>query len=85
MGLDPTWHSQRQTQNSPKQESRSAYEDDDDDNEKDDEEMQEDSGKIYDTSERDGRYARIRTDPEFDVTQINMDREISRVSGWENY
>ena len=73
MGLDPTCHSQRQIQKSPEQESRNRYEEDDDDNEKDDEEMPEDSGKKYDTSERYGLYAPIRTDPENDVTQIHTD------------
>ena len=33
--------------------------------------------KIYDTSERDGRYAPIRTNPEEDALQLDTDGEIS--------
>ena len=40
----------------------------------DDEEMPEETGnRSYDTSERDGRYEAIRTNPEEDVIQIHTD------------
>ena len=39
------------------------------DEDEDDEEIPEDAGKMYDTSEKDGRYAPIQTDPENDVIQ----------------
>ena len=42
----------------------------------DDEEIPEDAGKTYDTSEKDGRYAPIQTDPENDVIQIHTDGEM---------
>ena len=49
----------------------SETEDEDDD---DDEEMPEETGnRNYDTSERDGRYQPIRTNPEEDVIQIHTD------------
>ena len=55
--------------------SMSETEDEDDD---DDEEMPEETGnRSYDTSERDGRYESIRTNPEEDVIQIHTDGEIS--------
>ena len=47
----------------------------------DDEEMPEEIGtptsKVYDTSERDGRYAPIRTNPEEGALQLHTDGEIS--------
>ena len=57
----------------------SDTEDDDDDDVEDDEEMPEETGtpKVYDTSERDGRYAPIRTNKEEDALQIHTDDEIS--------
>ena len=46
-----------------------------------DEEMPEEIGtptpKVYDTSERDGRYIPIRTNPEEDALQLHTDGEIS--------
>ena len=48
----------------------------DEDEDEDDEEMPEEAGKMYDTSEKDGRYAPIRTDPENDVIQIHTDGEM---------
>ena len=33
--------------------------------------------KVYDTSERDGRYTPIRTNPEEDALQLHTDGEIS--------
>ena len=49
----------------------SETEDEDDDYE---EEMPEEAGdRSYDTSERDGRYQPIRTNPEEDVIQIHTD------------
>ena len=49
------------------------------DDDEDDEEMPEETGtlKIYDTSERDGRHASIRTNPEEDTLQIHTDGDIS--------
>ena len=38
--------------------------------------MPEEFGKIYDTSERKGGYAPIRTDPENDIIQIHTDGEM---------
>ena len=56
----------------------SDTEEDDDD---EDEEMPEEIGtptpKVYDTSERDGRYIPIRTNPEEDALQLHTDGEIS--------
>ena len=46
------------------------------DEDEDDEEIPEDAGKTYDTSEKDGRYAPIQTDPENDVIQIHTDGEM---------
>ena len=47
----------------------------DDDN---DEEVEilEETGRVYDTSERNGRYEPIRTDPEHDSLQLHTDGEI---------
>ena len=39
-------------------------EDDDDDDDDDEEEIPEETGRVYDTSERNGRYQPIRIDPE---------------------
>ena len=53
----------------------SETEDDDDD---EDEEMPEETGNItYDTSERNGRYVPIQTNPEDDAIQIHTEDEIS--------
>ena len=53
----------------------SETEDEDDD---EDEEMPEETGNItYDTSERNGRYAPIQTNPEDDAIQIHTEDEIS--------
>ena len=55
---------------------RSPTEDEDDD---DDEEMPEETGnRSYDTSERDGWYEPIRTNPEEDAIQIHTDGEITQ-------
>ena len=45
----------------------------------DDEEMldETETPKVYDTSERDGRYAPIRSKPEWDALQIQADVEMS--------
>ena len=48
----------------------------DEDKDEDDEEIPEGAGKTYDTSEKDGRYAPIQTDPENDVIQIHTDGEM---------
>ena len=57
---------------------RAESETDDDDEDEDDEEMQEETGTpiVYDTSERDGRYAPIRTNPEEDTLQLNTDSKM---------
>ena len=47
----------------------------DEDEDEDDEEIPEDAGKTYDTSEKEGRYAPIQTDPENDVIQIHTDEK----------
>ena len=57
-------------QNKKQTETETEDEDYDDD---DEEEMPEEAGKTYDTSERGGRYAPIRTNPENDATQIHTD------------
>ena len=60
--------------------SETEGEDDDDD-----EEMPEETGnRSYDTSERDGRYEPIRTNPEEDVIQIHTDGEIPQGANIEN-
>ena len=46
------------------------------DEDEDNEEIPEDAGKTYDTSEKDGWYAPIQTDPENDVIQIHTDGEM---------
>ena len=47
--------------------------------------MPEETGnRSYDTSERDGRYKPIRTNPEEDVIQIHTDGEISQGEKIEN-
>ena len=52
--------------------SASETEDEDDD----DDEMPEEAGnRSYDTSEREGRYEPIRTNPEEDVIQIHTDSD----------
>ena len=57
---------------------RTESDTDDDDDDGDDEEMPEETGTptVYDTSERDGRYVPIRTNPE-DALQLHTDREIT--------
>ena len=51
---------------------------DDDDEDEDDEEMPEETATpiVYDTSERDGRYVPIRTNPEEDTLQLHTDSEM---------
>ena len=46
--------------------------------------MTEEVGKTYDTSQRDRRYAPIRTDPENDVIQIHTDGEMPQGENSEN-
>ena len=46
------------------------------DEDEDDEEIPKEAGKTYDTSEKDGRYAPIQTDPENGVIQIHTDGEM---------
>ena len=51
----------------------------------DDEEMPEGTGnRSYDTSERDGRYEPMRTNPDEDVIQIHTDGEIPQGENIEN-
>ena len=57
---------------------------DEDDHDDDEEEMPEEAGKTYDTSERGGRYAPIRTDPENDAIQIHTDGEMPQGENTEN-
>ena len=67
-------------QNRKRAESDTKNDDDDDE-----EEMPEDTGdQVYDTSERDGRYEPIRTNPEEDVIQIHTDGEIPEGEKIEN-
>ena len=75
MGRNTPPHPKRKIENRPKLQANTEVEDDDDD----DEEMPEETGtpKVYDTSERDGRYAPIRTNPEEDAIQLHTDGEIS--------
>ena len=54
------------------------------DEDEDDEEIPEEAGKTYDTSEKDGRYAPIQTDPENDVIQIHTDEEMPQGEISEN-
>ena len=49
---------------------------DKDDDDEDEEETPEEAGKTYDTSEREERYAPIRTDPKNDMIQIHADGEM---------
>ena len=53
--------------------------DEEDADDDDDEEMPDEIGrpKMYDTSERDGRYAPIQTNPEEEALQLHTDCEIS--------
>ena len=46
--------------------------------------MPEEAGKTYDTSERGGRYAPIRTDPENDAIQIHTDGEMPQGENTKN-
>ena len=57
---------------------RVESETDDDDEDEDDEETPEETGTpiVYDTSERDGRYVPIRTNPEEDTLQLHTDSEM---------
>ena len=58
---------------------------DDDDDDDDDEEMPEEIGnRSYNTSEREGRYEPIRTNPEEDVKQIHTDGELPQGENNEN-
>ena len=54
------------------------------DEDEDDEEIPEEAGKTYDTSEKDGRYAPIQTDPENGVIQIHTDGEMHQGEDFEN-
>ena len=60
---------------------KTATNDTEEDDYDEDEEMPEEIGtptpKVYDTSERDGRYIPIRTNPEEDALQLHTDGEIS--------
>ena len=56
----------------------------DEDEDDDEKEMPEEAGKTYDTSEREGRYAPIRTDPENDAIQIHTDGEMPQGENTEN-
>ena len=58
---------------------RAESDTDDDDDDEDDEEMPEETGTpiIYDTSEKDGRFVPIRTNPEEDALQLHTDSEIT--------
>ena len=47
----------------------------DDDYDDDEEEIPVETGRVYDTSEKDGRYGPIRTDPENDSLQIHTEGE----------
>ena len=57
---------------------RAESDTDGDDDDEDDEEMPEETGTptLYYTSERDGRYMRIRTNPEQNTLQLHTDSEI---------
>ena len=57
---------------------RAESETDDDDEDEDDEETPEEIGTpiVYDTSEKDGRYVPIRTNPEEDTLQLHTDSEM---------
>ena len=57
---------------------REESETDDDDEDEDDDETPEETGTpiVYDTSERDGRYVPIRTNPEEDTLQLDTDSEM---------
>ena len=57
---------------------RAESETDDDDEDEDDEETPEEIGTpiAYDTSEKDGRYVPIRTNPEEDTLQLHTDSEM---------
>ena len=63
----------RINQNKKRTETDSEDEDEDED---DEEEIPEEAGTVYDTSERDGRYEPIRTDPENDSLQLHTDGEM---------
>ena len=57
---------------------RAESETDDDDEHEDDEETPEETGTpiVFDTSESDGRYMPIRTNPEEDTLQLHNDSEM---------
>ena len=67
-----------------KRKKHTETETEDGDEDEDDEEMQEETGKIFDTSEKDGRYAPIQTDPENDVIQIHTDGKMHQGENSEN-
>ena len=71
----------RIVQNKKQTETETEDEDDDDD---DEEVIPEEAGKTYDTSEREGRYAPIRTDPENDAIQIHTDGKMPQGENTEN-
>ena len=69
----------RIVQNKKRTETDSEDDDDfDDDNGEEEEEIPEERGRVYDTSERDGRYQPIRTDPENDPLQLHTDGQITQ-------
>ena len=49
---------------------------DDEEDDDEEEELPDEAGRVYDTSERSGRYEPIRTDPENGVLRIHPDGEI---------
>ena len=59
-----------------KKRTETDWEDDEDDDDDQEEEIPEEAGIVYDTSERDGRYEPIRTDPENDTLQLHTDGEM---------
>ena len=61
----------RIVQNKKRTETDLEHDDDDDKEEK----IPQETGKVYDTSERDGKYEPIRTDPENDSLEIHTDGE----------
>ena len=80
MERNTLWHLKRKIENRPNRKpTGSDTEEEEDEDDDDEEEMPEETGtpKIYDTSEGDGRYAPIRTNPEQHALQLHTDGEIS--------
>ena len=74
LGRNPTGYTQRQGKDSTKPK---KTETDTEENDEDVEEMPETIGRqTYDTSERNGRYVPIQTNPEDDALQLHTDGEI---------